>query len=76
MWLLLVGKKPSPLPLSPDRRGLAGAMHLLEQGLPSAGSGGSRKLHNSSVWRPRDFGGESDFYRNKGDFLLGQVLWK
>lgn len=21
-------------------------------------------------------GRESDFYRNKGDFLLGQVLWK
>lgn len=54
-----VGKKPSPLPPSPGRRGLPGAMQLLDMGcsLPSAGSGGSRKLHKSSLLRPRDFGG-------------------
>lgn len=35
-------------------------MQLLDMGcsLPSAGSGGSRKLHKSSLLRPRDFGGK------------------
>lgn len=35
-------------------------MQLLDMScsLPSAGSGGSRKLHKSSLLRPRDFGGK------------------